>query len=308
MFERYTEPSRRIIFFARYEASCLGSPFIELEHLFLGIARQSKDVLVQTLGSSEAVDATRVEIEARSKVQRASTITVDLPLSRDAKHALAYAAEEARHDKYIRPEHLLLGLLRLEDSSLARILREHGVTHRTALEQLAHGSAKLETTKPAAPSLETAVARLRQLVAAAGKDLAMISDRQASIPAREGGWSPKQVLGHLIDSASNNHQRFVRALLQPELEWPNYEQEGWVNAQRYHAADWETLVKLWVSYNRHLLWIILKVPEEKLATICRIGDNQPITLGELINGYMDHMQHHLEQIQRPTGISTVSGL
>jgi hypothetical protein len=105
----------------------------------------------------------------------------------------------------------------------------------------------------------------------------------------------------LIDSASNNHQRFVRALIQPELEWPNYEQESWVKVQRYTVADWENLVKLWVAFNHHLLWMVLHVPEEKVGTSCRIGDNPPITLGELISSYVDHVEHHLDQIPRRTG-------
>ena len=142
---------------------------------------------------------------------------------------------------------------------------------------------------------EEAAARLRRVLATREPELSAISETEASVPAREGGWSAKQILGHLIDSASNNHQRFVRALIQPELTWPNYEQESWVNVQGYGLEDWETLVTLWVSYNRHLLQIILRIPEEKIGTRCRIGGHAPMTLGELISSYLDHMEHHLEQ-------------
>lgn len=151
--------------------------------------------------------------------------------------------------------------------------------------------------QPQAPSLEAAAARLANLLSQGERNLLSIGEIKASAPLRTGGWNSKQILGHLIDSASNNHQRFVRAQMQPALEWPSYEQESWVETQRYGDEEWETLVKLWSAYNHHLLWMVLHIPEEKTATICRIGDNPPMTLGELIVSYADHMEHHLDQIK-----------
>jgi hypothetical protein len=155
----------------------------------------------------------------------------------------------------------------------------------------------LQSVPSKAASLEGAAARLRNLLSQGERDLTSIGEIKASVPLKTGGWNPKQVLGHLIDSASNNRQRFVRALIQPELEWPSYEQESWVETQRYRDEEWETLVKLWSAYNGHLLWMVLHIPEEKTGTICRIGDNPPMTLGELIGSYADHMEHHLNQIR-----------
>ena len=155
---------------------------------------------------------------------------------------------------------------------------------------------QIEEAAPLAPSLAPAVSRLRKLLPNASRSLDLIDPKPASTPLHEGGWSPKQVLGHLIDSASNNHQRFVRALTQPELTWPNYEQEAWVACQAYATTGWGALVHFWTEYNMHLLRVMTQIPEEKAGTICRIGDNAPITLGDLVSSYIDHVEHHLNQI------------
>jgi len=138
---------------------------------------------------------------------------------------------------------------------------------------------------------------LKDVVERAGGELAGYSDRDAANPIQSGGWSRKQVLGHLIDSASNNHQRFVRAMLQDELIWPDYDQPGCVRVQRYQEAQWVDLVELWTSYNRFLAHVLAGIPESKFKTVCRIGKDAPMTLEELAIDYVRHMQHHLEQIR-----------
>jgi hypothetical protein len=104
------------------------------------------------------------------------------------------------------------------------------------------------------------------------------------------------VIGHLIDSASNNHQRFVRASLQPSLDFPAYDQEGNVRLQAPQDADWPLLVSLWATYNRYLAHVIARLPADKLETVCRIGSDKPVTLGFLASDYLTHMLHHLNQI------------
>jgi len=118
-------------------------------------------------------------------------------------------------------------------------------------------------------------------------------------PCIEGGWSRKQVLGHLIDSASNNHQRFVRALLAPELDDPGYDTPGCVRVERFAEADWSLLVDLWSSYNRLLAHILEGVPDNKRSTPCRIGGAPPMTLEALALDYVRHLKHHLAQIGVP---------
>lgn len=123
-----------------------------------------------------------------------------------------------------------------------------------------------------------------------------ISEHESVTPLRDGGWSRKEVLGHLIDSASNNHQRFVRAALQGSLEFPAYDQDGCIRMQAPAAADWNLLVSLWVAYNRYLAHVIAHLPASKLDAPCRIGSRDPVTLEFLANDYVRHLVHHLDQI------------
>jgi DinB superfamily len=136
---------------------------------------------------------------------------------------------------------------------------------------------------------------LRSLVEATEPRLHQISEAESMRPALPGGWSRKQVLGHLIDSTSNNHQRFVRAMLQPTLNFPGYDQAGNVRVQALQEAEWPLLVSLWAAYNRYLAHLIAHLPASKLDTPCRIGAGEPVTLAFLVSGYLTHLYHHLRQ-------------
>jgi hypothetical protein len=138
--------------------------------------------------------------------------------------------------------------------------------------------------------------RLEHILAATPVRLAAVSDTDAERPPAPGRWSKKEILGHLIDSAANNHQRFVRAQLAASLQFPAYEQERWVAAQSYVTESWSDLVKLWLFYNRHLLHIVRILPEASLSTACTIGANAPVPLSEIVSGYVDHLERHLAQI------------
>ncbi len=138
MFERYTEKARRVIFFARYEASQFGSPFIETEHLLLGLLREDKALTNRFLRSHASIESIRKQIEGRTPIREKVSTSVDLPLSQECKRVLAYAAEEAERlaHKHIGTEHLLLGLLREDKSFAAEILHERGLRLSTLREEL----------------------------------------------------------------------------------------------------------------------------------------------------------------------------
>ena len=124
-------------------------------------------------------------------------------------------------------------------------------------------------------------------------------------PAK-GGWSAKEVLGHLIDSAAVNHQRFVRAQWQ-DLVFAGYAQEDWVAAQKYQDAPWIELVALWREYNRHLARVMAAIPidvrlrPQRRHNLNEIAMNpapaeEPSTLDYLMRDYVEHLQHHVRQI------------
>ena len=129
--------------------------------------------------------------------------------------------------------------------------------------------------------------------------LRQIADRDASAPALHGGWSRKQVIGHLIDSAFNNHQRWVRAALAGSLVWPGYDQDGCVSIQAFQDAPWPMLLDVWEGMNRLLVHILTHLPAAAASASCRIGDHAPIPLAELARQYVQHMHHHLDQIATP---------
>jgi hypothetical protein len=112
------------------------------------------------------------------------------------------------------------------------------------------------------------------------------------------GWSQREELGHLIDSAVNNHARIVRASLGMSDAGPDYDQAGWVGAHRYREIAWTELVDVWHAHNRILVPLVAAIPDAKLATLCTVGGDPPVTLGFLIDDYVLHMRHHLDQVLR----------
>jgi ATP-dependent Clp protease ATP-binding subunit ClpC len=155
MFERYTEKARRVIFFARYEASQFGSPYIETEHLLLGLLREDKALATRFLRSHAAIESIRKQIEAHTTVREKVSTSADLPLSHECKRVLAYGAEEAErlNHKHIGTEHLLLGLLREEKCFAAEILHERGLRLSQVREEIARSSSEKMSSKPKESSL-----------------------------------------------------------------------------------------------------------------------------------------------------------
>lgn len=150
-------------------------------------------------------------------------------------------------------------------------------------------------------------ARLRHLVERGSTLLLEMPPEVASVPTAPGKWSPAEIVGHLVDSASNNHQRFVRARFQDTLVFPGYEQDAWVAAQAYRDAPWAETVALWRSFNLHLARVMEATPEDQLTrpraehNLHRIAwktvpEDQPTTLAYFMDDYVGHLEHHLRQI------------
>ena len=149
---------------------------------------------------------------------------------------------------------------------------------------------------------------LKQTVKTAAAWLAQIGEEQAEKKPAPDKWSAKEIIGHLIDSACNNHRRFVTASEKDNLVFDGYRQEEWVNIQRYQEANWIELVSLWKFYNLHLANIMATIPSDQrnkqlqehnfhLIAWKTIPPDQPTTLAYFMEDYVGHLKHHLQLIK-----------
>jgi hypothetical protein len=221
MFERYTEKARRVIFYARYESSQFGSPYIETEHLLLGLLREDKALTNRFLRSDAPVESIRKQIEGQTTVREKISTSVDLPLSNECKRVLAYAAEEAMRfsHQHIGTEHLLLGLLREEKCFAAEILQEHGLqlpAIREELQRTAHENVqRLEISRELKPSaahqllaadfLEVSCRRLGQMTEYLTACMEKLTDEQ--IWRRQGAY--ENAVGNLVLHLCGNARQWI---------------------------------------------------------------------------------------------------
>lgn len=146
--------------------------------------------------------------------------------------------------------------------------------------------------------METIAAQLEAEIQQVYPTLAGMAESLVSQATEPEGWSKKQILGHLIDSAANNHQKIVRTALASGLTFPPYDQQFWVNLQGYQHAGWPALLELWRWYNLHLAFVIRRLPETALSHECTIGADPPVTLAWLVSDYLRHLRHHLADLLR----------
>lgn len=144
-------------------------------------------------------------------------------------------------------------------------------------------------------------------IESAAPRLLQITEAQSEQPRAEDHWSSKQIIGHLIDSAANNHARFVLGQIKGDLVFGGYEQNSWVQIQHYQEAPWFQLVDLWRAYNLHLLHVMSWAAPDKLHHRCvqhslqtiafeTVNKSEPATLEYLMKDYVVHLKHHLNQI------------
>ncbi|MGB9179736.1 MAG: exo-beta-N-acetylmuramidase NamZ domain-containing protein, partial [Pyrinomonadaceae bacterium] len=202
MFERYTEKARRVIFFARYEASQFGAPAIEPEHLLLGLMREDKTLVQRFFPARKSVEGIRREIEERSNPGEKISTSVELPLAPETKRVLGYAHEESDrlNHRHIGTEHLLLGLLREERSVAAEILYERGLRLNGVREEVSK-AALIEESRAAAPKH---FLWLEEIQACADRVLTLSKQITQEL-------SPETGVGaqafHLSENSSKNYQR-----------------------------------------------------------------------------------------------------
>jgi len=126
--------------------------------------------------------------------------------------------------------------------------------------------------------------------------LVSLPESLADVPWREGGWTRKQIVGHLLDSAANNRQRFVRASTEGAYAGPKYAQDAWVAAHGYSEQTWASLLAWWETEHEILISVVNRIGEDRLDTQCVIGENSPVTLQFLIEDYVEHQRWHVKQL------------
>ncbi len=138
--------------------------------------------------------------------------------------------------------------------------------------------------------------KIRETISAAKPELLKISPELAAKKKSPESWSKKEILGHLIDSASNNHQRFVRGAQNAAMDFPVYKQDPWVEVQHYNEMDWGNLIEFFYQYNYHISRVIDFLPAESLNNLCNIGKENHVTLKFIIEDYLRHLKHHIDKI------------
>ena len=148
---------------------------------------------------------------------------------------------------------------------------------------------------------------LRETIDAVLPLLKSIKDADASLKPRPEKWSNKEIIGHLIDSACNNQQKFVRTMAQTHLDFVGYKQDEWVALQKYNNADWSKLLDIWVAYNHQIAHIIENVTPSVLAHTLSIEGVGPFTLQFIMTDYAEHLKHHLRQVLPDAGLTSTFG-
>lgn len=301
-----------MIFFSRYEASELGSRFIETEHVLLGLLREDPS-LVAALPYGADGGIRQMVSEKYPANRKGLEVPVDLPLSSEAKRVLTYASEESEQlgHKYIETGHLVLGLLRIEGCLGAKILGKYGIELEQYRESIRDSlAAKLHTAERlpirprasfrhrpvAADALGPAVQMLDGMVTQCARVMDGWDERDAARGLKRRSWTRKEALGHLVNWADTHQLWIAQALTEPTLAGRCYPQEEWVGVQQFRAFAWAELVDLWVCLNHLLTHTISYVPEAKLAVPCKIGMDEPITLQVLIERYVKHCEDEMGQI------------
>jgi hypothetical protein len=315
MFERYTEKARRVIFFARYEASTFGSLSIEPEHLLLGLLRECSTV--RSLLKAGTAEALRGRLLRESGVHPKISTSVDLPMSIPATRALAYGAEEAERlrDKHIDCGHVFAGILRLDEGLAFTFLQEETGDLDQLLESVRRRLRKEPDPPPAGrgldamelwlteagernpdPEFTTVHQNLWRILWNAFETMDCYAEEYGNARLHRRPWTRKQALGYLIDWANQYRIWLGRALSEPNLRADRPPSEEAATAQNYQDIRWQLLAESWFSANCLLLHTIAALPGVKATIPCRIGIADPVPLEKLLAGLVEMTEDIMEQI------------
>lgn len=149
-------------------------------------------------------------------------------------------------------------------------------------------------------AIQSAIGELEEIIVSLPEEWNTIPDEQAARPRADGGWSRKQIVGHMIDSASVNHQRFIRALARETNFSLLYAQEEWVDLNGYQLREWHEIIRLWKGINLHLLAVCKHIRKDQADLICGAGEDDPgpWTLAYRVPDYVAHLRMHVEQMHR----------
>jgi hypothetical protein len=288
----------------------------ELPTVLLGYCPEGRWSIKENIGhltDLEAVWEQRLDDFDRGAAVLAAA-DLDNRKTHDAAHNARPVYELLREFRSAR-ERILARLAVMDGTALARVgkhprlqqdmsvvdlcyfVAEHDDHHLRTIEDIAQ-------TLPAFPDYAL---DLLNVVERAAPALLAFDDETARRRPSPGKWSPKEIIGHLVDSASNNHQRFVRAVFQDDLIFTGYDQTHWVSVQHYQDAQWPELVTLWASFNRHLAHVMVSIPQtarrhrharHNLHQLAwqPVEEHVPASLDYLMDDYVAHLRHHLRQI------------
>jgi uncharacterized damage-inducible protein DinB len=304
MFERYTEKARRVIFFARYEASQFGSPYIESEHLLLGILREDKAVTNRLLPPHGSVESIHKQIEKNTTIREKVSTSVDLPLSNECKRVLAYAAEEAERlgHTHIGTEHLLLGLLREEKCFAAEMLHERGLRLPVVREELARmvqenaqrAEQRLRNAYPSATDqrfaavfLDVSCRKLGQMTEYLVACMKKLTDEQ--IWRRHGAY--ENAVGNLVLHLCGNARQWIMHGVGGEPDVRVRDKEFSADGEMSGAE----LIALFESTMEEAKRVIAAVPAERMAE--RVSpQGRDVSVLEAIYQVVGHVHQHVGQI------------
>jgi hypothetical protein len=304
MFERYTEKARRVIFFARYEASQFGSPSIESEHLLLGILREDKALANRLLRAHGSVESIHKQIEKNTAIREKVSTSVDLPLSNECTRVLAYAAEEAERlaHTHIGTEHLLLGLLLEEKSFAAEMLHERGLllpvvrdelqrmaeeNAQRAEQRLRNAHASATDQRLAAIFLDVSCRRLGQMTEYLVACMEKLTDEQ--IWRRHGAY--ENAVGNLVLHLCGNARQWIMHGVGGEPDVRVRDKEFSTNGGMSGAE----LIALFESTMEEAKGLIAAAPAERMAE--RVTpQGRDVSALEAIYQVVTHVHQHVGQI------------